>query len=466
MTEPEFDLVVVGAGPAGLAAAVAAAPHLRVLVVDEQPRAGGQIFRQPPAEAGRGIQVPSGYRWGRGLLAQAAAADITWSWGSTVFGILPGADGFRVALQGPARTVRARKVLLATGAMDLPVALPGWTLPGVVMAGAAQTLLKSQGVLVGPRVVLAGSHPLLILVADQLLQAGGQVALVALARGLPGPAELVRAVAGVPGHLGVLGSLTGALRRLVAARVPVRTRTVLTAVEGRERVQAAQLARVDGRWRVTGAPERVAADAVVLGYGFQPVTELARQLGCELGWDSPAGGWVVRHDSSMQTTVPGVYVAGEPTGVGGAEQAHAEGHLAGVSVVAALTGRRLDAQLGRLRRANRFARVVQRMFEPERQALAALASPETLVCRCEAVSRGQVDEVLAARPHLSSASGVKLDCRSGMGPCQGRYCEGGVAAAVAAARGISLEQAGWFAAHLPVRPVPARALEVLDGDEE
>lgn len=479
-----YDLAIVGAGPAGMAAAVAAADlGLSVVVFDEQQRVGGQIFRQPPtAFTGATTVFGAGYGWGRELIDRSESnSQIEWEFGTTVFGLLrdrvDGAICTRVAVTGPlgSKAVAARRVIIATGAYDMPVAIPGWTLPGVIMAGAVQSLLKSQKLLSAPRLVLAGSHPLLIVVADQLRKAGADIAEVAFARGLPTMRESLGSLGAVPGHLGLFAETGVAIARLLAAGVKVSTKTIVTAAVGDREVEAVELAKVDSRWNKVGDTRRIQTSALVLGYGFQPSTELARQAGCEMVWDSPKGGWVVAHDALMRTSAPQVYVAGEPTGVAGAEQSRAEGKLASLAVAADLsadgavglsvsTDGALRGARGELRHAARFSTVVQRLFEPQREALTELATPETLVCRCELVTKGQICDTLEQNPEMSRASAVKLECRSGMGPCQGRYCESSVAALVAAKRMRSVADVGYFSAHLPIKPVPVDALTMLDED--
>jgi NAD(P)H-nitrite reductase large subunit len=360
-------------------------------------------------------------------------------------------------------------VLIATGAYDLPVAIPGWTLPGVMMAGAVQGFIKSQRLVAGKRLVLAGSHPLLIVVADQLLASGADIAEVAFARGLPGVAEAARSLPAVPGHLRLFAETGLAVARLIKAGVKISTNTIATRAMGKDLVEAVELSPVDKDWNVTGAPRRIDATTLVLGYGFLPSTELARQAGCEMRWDSPKGGWVVAHDDRMQTSSPGIYVAGEPTGVAGAEQSRAEGALAGAAIAEELgwakraaAGKAIAAARRKVRQAEHFSTVVQQMFEPQRRALAALATMETIVCRCEETTCGHIKEVLAENPRMSTANAVKLECRSGMGPCQGRYCEITVSSIVAAERGRPAQQVGAFTAHIPVKPVPMAALTVLD----
>ncbi|MDN4614594.1 NAD(P)/FAD-dependent oxidoreductase [Leifsonia sp. F6_8S_P_1B] len=472
------DLVIVGAGPAGVAAALTAADQgLDVLVVDEQSRAGGQIFRRPPAAFRAEAKLPVGYPWAAELLARAEADErIAWRYGTTVFGVLRAGGGDAeqpmevfLARGAESGSVLARRVLIATGAYDLPVALPGWTLPGVMMAGAVQGLLKAQRMRAADRVVLAGAHPLLLIVAAQLVQAGAAVSEVALARSLPSPLEALRALPAIPGHLRLLLSLAGCVLTLRRAGVRISLGTVPTAVEGEDRVRAVRLAKADAAWRVRGPGRRIETDQLVLGYGFQPSAELARQLGCALVWDSAAGGWVVEHDEGMATSVSGVFVAGEPTGVAGAEQSRAEGELAALAIAAdlgrAVPPRAVARARRAVRRAGRFSAVVQRMFAPRREALLDLATPHTEICRCETVSRADIDGYLDANPHVSSVNSVKLACRTGMGPCQGRYCETAVAGLVAQSRGGRIEQVGRFAAHVPVKPVALAAYAALGADE-
>lgn len=474
MSAEVWDLAVVGAGPAGLAAAAAASAHgARVVVVDEQQQVGGQIFRRPAAGfTARPFRWPAAYPWGRGLVGTAesdrAGLDgtpprVSWRLGTTALGVLHDDGPLRLLVSGPnragvhgARTIRARRLLVATGALDLPVPLPGWTLPGVVAAGAAQGLLKSQGMLVGSRPVLAGSHPLLLLVADQLRRAGADVREVAIARGLPGPRELAAALPAVPGNVASLTELAAAVARLVAAGVKISTRTLVTHAHGDGRVESVTLRAVDAGWRAVGPERRVAADALVLGFGFQPSAELAEQAGCATRWDSAAGGWVVTHDEDQRTSVPEVLVAGEPAGVRGAEQARAEGHLAGLVVArdlgAEVPGGELERARRAVRRATRFSDVVQRMFAPQRDGLLELVTHDTVVCRCEVITRGEVEATIDANPTMSSTSAVKLECRVGMGVCQGRYCESSVAGLVARRTGLPVEQVGGYVAQFPVKP--------------
>ena len=223
---------------------------------------------------------------------------------------------------------------------------------------------------------------------------------------------------------------------------------------------------------MTGRPG-LPAEALVLGYGFLPSTELARQaLACGMRYDAALGGWVVAHDAAMRTTMPALFVAGEPAGIAGAEQSRAQGQLAALAIAddlrpASHPSRRRQnrSALRQARTAIRFSHTVQSLFQPRQDALTALATPDTIICRCELITCAGIDDTLAANPHISTASAAKLQCRACMGPCQGRYCESTLSSIITTTtRGCTPEQAGYFTAQLPVKPVPVSALAKLDTD--
>jgi len=486
------DVAVVGAGPAGLAAAIVLAEHdADVVLVDEQARPGGQIYRQPPATFADAA-LPPGPRYarGRGLLAAADAAAFRRLGGTIVWGIFEPDDAEAVRLNGSAPSpswllalagdaglerLAVRNVLVATGAYDLPVAFPGWTLPGVMAAGGVQAFVKSQKLLPGRRFVLAGAHPLLLLVADQLLAAGADVAAVALAQPRPAITDAVAAAARLRGRVAGVGAAAGPLLRLRRAHVPLLFSHVVAEAEGSDGVEAARLRPVDDAWQPTGAADaRFECDTLALGYGFVPSTELVRQAGCAHAWRSAAGGWVTEHDEWQRASRTGISVAGELTGVAGAEQAEEEGRLAAIGILQELG--RLDAGSAarlaapvrrRLRTLRRFSMLVQERFEPRRDALAALVDGSTIVCRCEEVTADELRAALAAHPHLGDADAVKQLTRVGMGPCQGRFCQPTVAALTAAATGREVAELGPFTARPPVKPMPlGRLADAWNDDQE
>jgi D-hydroxyproline dehydrogenase subunit alpha len=486
------EVAVVGAGPAGLAAALVLAEHdADVVLVDEQARPGGQIYRQPP-ETFAGAALPPGraYSRGRDLLASTDAAGFRRLHRTLVWGLFEPDEAEAVRLNGAAPSpswmlalagdvdlerLAVRHVLVAAGAYDLPVAFSGWTLPGVMAAGGVQAFVKSQKLLPGRRFVLAGAHPLLLLVADQLLAAGAEVAAVALAQPRPEVADALAAAVRLRGRLAGVGAAGGPLLRLRRAGVPVLFSHLVAAAEGSDSVEAARLRPVDAAWSATGGPDvRFECDTLAIGYGFVPSTELARQAGCTHTWRSAAGGWVTDHDAWQRASRTGISVAGEVTGVAGAEQATEEGRLAALGILHELgkldagDAARLAAPVRRrLRRLRRFSALVQEQFEPRRAALAALADGPTVVCRCEEVTAEQLRSALAAHPHLGDVDAVKQLTRVGMGPCQGRFCQLTVAALTAAATGRGFAELGPFTARPPVKPIAlGRLADAWNDDQE
>lgn len=472
-----FDLIIIGAGPAGVSAALTAAEQgLRVVVIDEQHDLGGQIFRQPPAAfQGPPNSAFESNPFGKPMLdAARRSSQVQWRFGTTAWGVFrtTAHPGVRVAISRDdgAALIDGAALLIATGAYDLPVAFPGWTLPGVMSAGGVQTLMKSQFLRPGQRFVLAGSHPLLLLVADLLLKSGAQVAEVAFARPAPGLADMLSHWRALPGHFAPLKEAARALLNLRRQRVPIRFGTLITRAEGEQQVQRVTLSRVTPMWEpVAGSERSLEADTLVVGYGLLASSELARQAGCAMQWKPAEGGWTVVHDEQMRTSQSRIFVAGEPAGVGGAELAAIEGRIAALQATldlcgpgsASLTSRLRQAQRAR-QRALHFGKAVQRFFEPRLDALARLATPDTTLCRCEEVTAGAIHAFLADNPHACDVNSVKLACRSGMGYCQGRYCQHGVAQLLAQTRGKDVAELGAFTARAPVKPVTVAALRQLD----
>lgn len=470
------DVTIVGAGPAGLAAALElGGGDTSVVVVDEQARPGGQIYRQPPAgfEVGRALRG-SGYEVGRDLLARAREArGVRWLSGTTACGVLDAdVDGVELVVadaHGIGR-LSTRRLLLAPGAYDLPVALPGWTLPGVMAAGAVQAFVKSQKLLPGNRFVLAGAHPLLLVVADQLLAAGAELGAVAFAQARPPVREALADLVRAGRDAARLRELTGPLLRLRRAGVPLLLSTLPVGVEGGDAVEAVRLSEVDRAWRPVGEIRTFECDTLVLGFGFVPSSELARQAGCRFVWDEAAGGWIVSHDRWMRTSLPAIAVAGEITGIAGAEQAIEEGRLAAIGALADLgrlstdeADRRAAGVRRRLAARRRFSSVVRRRFAVRAQGLAGLVTADTVVCRCEDVAAGAFRAALAANPHVGTLDAVKLLTRVGMGPCQGRMCQPTVTHLAAAALDRLPSTLGPYRARFPVKPVSLAALAAADG---
>jgi D-hydroxyproline dehydrogenase subunit alpha len=451
------DLAIVGGGPAGMAAAEAAsAAGLTVAIVDEQQRLGGQILRQPPAAFHVGSWLPGhAYRAVKGQLARAEGLPVTVLAGRSVHSVYRSGGGFDLMLagaQGPS-VVRARRLLVATGCYDMPVAFPGWTLPGVTSAGAVQAFVKAQQIVPAEHIVLSGTHPLQLILADQIIKAGGRVAAVLFAQSPQRGFAMLRSPSSTLAHAGTLAAALGAVARLTKAGVPIRFGRAVVGVEGNDCVEVARVARVADR-QTDAIVETIACDGVATCYGFLPQSDLPRALGAKAVAIASTGGWRVTHDAWMETDVAGLYVAGEVTGVAGAEVSMLEGRLAGIGIAHKL------GQIGqeeadclarpvrrRLRPAWRFAEMLAAIADPE-PFWPHLADAETIVCRCEDVSRDMISAALVGNPD-AGASAIKRLTRVGMGRCQGRGCEHQLRAMMAISGAT-----GAFEPRMPVRPTP------------
>ena len=396
MTIPtRCDLLIIGAGPAGMAAALAAAPSgQRIVVVDDNPLPGGQIWRDGP-----GVQLPPLARQHRNALAQHANIEILC--GTRVVGLGDGAstganvsDAASLILENATRgwTQHAGRLILCTGARELLLPFPGWTLPGVTGAGALQALIKAGLEVRGQRIVIAGTGPLLLAAASTARKAGAQVLRVA-------EHTSWRALAVFGGQL--LRWPAKAWQAPTLLHPGLRANTHVLEALGNTQVEAVRLQR-------GSSTELLECERIACGFGLVPNTHLGQMLGCALG---------ERHglqvDALMQTTVPSIYAAGECTGFGGSERALVQGAMAGHA--AAGDPEAAQALHNQLARWNAFADALHRYFPLRAEALATLPQPDTFVCRCEDVAHGALQQ-------RSSWIDAKLHTRCGMGACQGRIC--------------------------------------------
>ncbi|MFE4702891.1 FAD-dependent oxidoreductase [Streptomyces sp. NPDC056738] len=471
MTDGPHRLAVIGAGPAGLAATLAAAARgIHVTLIDSAAAAGGQIHRRPAS--GLGARRPGALHHGRrtwerlerGLAGHLEAGTVRHLtdhhvWLAERTGATGARNGFTVhALLGPLQeesvAVRADAVLLATGGYEKVLPFPGWTLPGVVTAGGAQALLKGGLVVPGRRAVVAGSGPLLLPVATALAAAGVDVA--ALVESLD-PRRLPRAGGALAAEPGKIAEGASYAARLLRHRVPFVPRHTVVEAHGEGRVEAVTVAALgpDGRVR-PGTGRRIACDALAVGHGMVPHTDLAEALGCHV-----VEGAGVDVDDEQRTGVPGVWAAGEVTGIGGAALSLAEGHLAGRSVAARLRGTEPDprsaARAVRARaRARAFASALEAVYRPPAHWTDQVTD-DTVVCRCEEVTAGRVREAVTDLG-AGDVRTVKLLTRAGMGWCQGRICEPAVAGLA------GCEQTA--VRRLLARPVPLGVLARAGSDED
>ncbi|WP_370302367.1 FAD-dependent oxidoreductase [Pseudooceanicola sp.] len=448
------DLAVVGAGPAGLAAAIAAAgAGAGVICLDAFSEPGGQYAMQPSQADSRFVATAPA-RLGREAAEAARAAGAEILCDAEVFWCarVPRGFGLSVNRGGRALVIEAKQLVVASGAMERPLPFPGWTIPGVIGAGAAQRLLKTgTGSLpLAGKTVLAGSGLFLLAVAQSFAKAGQPLShFVEMMR--PSPDHIARLFMRHPGKLPEAMRLGLDVRRTGAARLMGH---MVTRALGTDRLEAVEVAPISasGSPDITRAKVIEGVGTLAIGYGFQPVIDLTTALGAEHDFDAALGGWHCCADATGQTTVPGVWAAGETLGIGGAVPAQLSGRIAGAAAARALgfAGPRLDAEKAALKKARAFAAALARLYPPP-QTLPVAPPDETLICRCEDVRAGDIRAAIAEGAHENLA--VKTWTRAGMGPCQGRICGAGIAAALAEV-GVPADRASYNRAHLPLRPVP------------
>lgn len=449
------EIVIIGAGPAGISAAELLVTNgLKPILIDEGARAGGQGYRRPADDLSLDMNKLMGSEAGRyaALHTRFAALrpQIDYRPQTLVWAI----DGKRLHLlrDGRTETLDCDHLLIASGAMDRIAPLPGWTLPGIFTLGGAQVALKDQGCLIGGRVAFLGSSPLLTLAAKQYREMGAEIAVIA------DTTPFRNKVAAMPSLLGAPRTLLRGLRYMATtlrSGIPMLHGVTPVAVEGVGRVEALVLRDARGRER------RFACDAVALGYGLKPETQLADLAGVEFAYDPDFRLFLPKIDG-LGRARPGLYLAGDGVRIGGADAAEASGALAAHAILADL-GRPQDiAAIGplarRVARLRDFQRGLARAFTWPKEQIAALPDPVTL-CRCENVTIGEVRAAMAKVLGPVEVNRVKAMTRCGMGRCQGRVCGPALQEIVAASTRQGGEFAGRLRGQAPVKPIALAAAE-------
>jgi hydrogen cyanide synthase HcnB len=451
--------VIVGAGPAGVRAAQTLVTHgVRPVVIDEAPRWGGQIYRQPPAGFERSKRVLYGFESGRADAVHAAMAGILdridWRPDTLVWN----AEGGRLDLlsQGRMDSTPYGQLIVATGATDRVLPFPGWTLPGVFTLGAAQVALKYQGCAIGSRVVFAGTGPLLYLVAYQYAKAGAEVAAVLDTARFMDKAAAVPAMLRQPAMFAKGLYYLGWLR---AHGVPVHQGVRLARATGGTRVTGMH-------WRSGGDEREVACDAVGFGYALRSETQLADLLGCRFGFDDLQRAALPERDAAGRSSVPGVYLAGDGAGIMGADAAEWAGERAALALLAdagmPVDGARAAELEARLKRTAAFRQGLERAF-PFPADWAASAPDDLVVCRCEEITAGEL-RACARDTGAREMNRLKALTRVGMGRCQGRTCGLAAAEILAHACASAPQGVGRLRGQAPIKPLPFAAVVPSAGE--
>jgi len=454
-----YDVVVIGAGPAGLAAAASTAgAGLSTLLLDENPGPGGQVWR---AIASTPVTAPdqlgADYWAGADLVSEARSSGAEIVHRATVWSL----DRFLeigVSVGGTSSFVKARRVILATGALERPFPIPGWTLPGVMTAGAAQTMLKSSGLVPDGRTVVAGQGPLLWLLAAQILRLGGRIDCIL------DTTERRNYFAALPHAFGFVTSpyfAKGlAMMREVKAKVPVVSGVSELTASGDGRLASVS-------YLAGGRRETIPAELLLLHQGVVPNVNLAMSAGIEHRWDDRQLCWSPVLDADGNTSVPGIAIAGDGAGIGGANVALARGRIAARAAIEALAPAavaKLTAEnvlRTALAQAERGRTFLDVLFRPAPRF--RIPSGDTIVCRCEEVTAKEILDAVAIG--ATGPNQLKAYRRTGMGPCQGRLCGLTVTELMAQARGKTPQQIGYYRLRAPVKPITLAELASMPRTE-
>lgn len=443
-------VLIVGAGPAGIRAAeTLVEAGLHPIIVDEGARAGGQIYRRPPENFRRSSKVLYGSEAGKAdalhdcferMLSQGS---LSYHPNASILGLGAGQAQFLRA--GKVDSLAYDKVILATGATDRMAPVPGWQNAGVYSLGATQIALKAQGVALGRRMVLAGSGPLLTLVAAQLIKAGANVEAVLdtaplqkQAAGFVGMA-MARPVVAIRGLL---------LRAQLGRRYHAGVRL--------DQIEASDTGPTAVHWRDAAGRARISAcDMVGMGWHLKAETQLADLVGVPFDWDDTSAQWLQRTDA-FGRGADGVYLAGDGMRILGSDGAELAGKLAATACLTdmGLAAPEAKVVLKNISRMQRFAKAVHRSFPWPAQMVRDLPD-DTVLCRCENISAGALRATIdQSGPEMNRAKSLG---RVGMGRCQGRYCQLAGAEVIAAQIGGQPSQVGRLRGQPPVRPVPIEA---------
>jgi thioredoxin reductase/bacterioferritin-associated ferredoxin len=469
------EVLIVGGGPAGMAAAIEASRMgAGVLLIDENPQPGGQIYAQPPPTLASSVRRKDQQR-GRNLIAALGKQDVQLLGNTLAWAAFP-EKTIAICHQRTSSTVQAGALIVAAGATEYVAPFPGWTLPGVMTAGGAGRLVRTQGLLPGHRIVVSGSGPQLLVTAVELLEAGAEVVAVCESSLTP-ITGLIRHLPAFFGHAEYLVTGISLMTSLLRARVPYLVGRAVVAAHGSQDVRSVTVKRVDKNGFPIDATEQcMEVDTVCVNHGFLPSYQLLAMLGCKLESAGNQSAWVPWRDQNMQTSIEGVFAVGDCAGIGGVEVALAQGRLAGMKAAEWLgyrmtskTEQNARHERHRLARMVRLRRALDDVYRPG-PGLASMASQNTIICRCEEVKLSAIDKAIAQG--AADLNQIKQWTRAGMGPCQGRYCQATIAAryraktAKGAKSSVPIEGPQPFTVRPPVKPIPLGALAKAEAEVE
>ena len=467
MNNVDVDICIIGGGPAGMTAALEAVKiGIPVLLIDERTALGGQIFRQFPY----GFQInedqldkkylDKDYLDGQKFIKEIDAYKDKFEIlsDSLVWGIFPERE-IAYIRDEKNKTFTCKKLILAEGVYERPLPFPGWTLPGVISAGGAQSLVKTQRVLPGKKILLSGTGPLQLVLANQLISAGAEVVAVLEASSTMGFKHLTK----LWKNLSLVKEGLGYLNNLRKAGVPFLRAHAIVEASGEESVSGAKYAQLDKNWApIAGTEKEVEIDTICVGYGFISSTRLSHYCGCDHRYDSMLRSWVPNYNEDMETSVDGIFVAGDCAGVAGHLVAIEEGRIAGIRAsqqLGAIPKKEADERSApiykKLKSLRDFEAALNEMTAI-RPGLFSRIRDDTLVCRCEEITAGDIKKCIPSDAHVD-LNEIKRMTRAGMGDCQGRMCASIIAEIACQETELTIEQLGTITYRPPAKPIPLSA---------
>jgi thioredoxin reductase/bacterioferritin-associated ferredoxin len=453
MKQP-YDIAVLGAGPAGGNAAIAAAAQgMKVVVLDEQPQAGGQVWRAKSSAILDAPKTPE-TTLGDAHRARLTQSGVDHLGGARVWQIAREGNVWELHLlrNGITEVVQATALILATGAREFVQPVLGWTTPGVIGLAGATALFKQNLTVPGKRTVVSGTGPLVFYVASEIRRLGGEVAAVVTPNTRKDWLKALPAMIHKPALLARGGVW---MADLMLAGVPIYWGHAVSKVTGQHQMTGAEVVKLDHNWAPQKSVDILQADSLCLGHGLIPQIEAAQMLGVGIHHDPRLGGWVPDAQQDGVTEIPFLYICGDGAGIRGADAAAVQGSLTGHRVASDLGADTVADQQklkGKLRRAARFGMAMTALSIP-RDGLSALTQADTIMCRCEGLS--QADILAEVDTGAATTNAVKSGSRAGMGPCGGKYCQTAIAALIAKHK--SKDTVAPPTARPPLRPVPLGA---------
>ena len=466
MAKADLQPVIIGAGPAGIRAAdVLVKAGLRPLVLDEGLRAGGQIYRQPLIDDGRSYAKRYGSEASKAKALhetfEALRPAIDYHPESLVWNISPSGDTrfLDVMSNGNYRRIECSELIVASGATDRVLPFAGWTTPGVYTLGASQTALKAQGVTIGNKLVFMGSGPLLYLVAWQYMKAGAKVVAVLDTAPFKAKLHLAHLALHAP-RIVALGLFYAMQLRLAGVKTVYNVRP--DNIVGKDHVEGIRY-HIQGKSGV----KTLTCDALAYGFALRPETQLADLVGCTFEFNSRDRAWLPVRDAQGQSSEQGIYLAGDGSGIAGADAAEISGELAALALLKkrglATDGKRITA----LQKAHQKIILERDLLEkafPFPRDWFETVSPDVTLCRCEEVTVGEALNVISCGS-IREINRLKALSRVGMGRCQGRMCTAATTELLSSQLQIDALELGRLRAQAPVKPVPLGFGAMQQADE-